>query len=103
MTKEFIPYKQALELKELGFDEPCFTYYFEDTREIRTGLSFHSSFVIFTQTYTMPIEPIVEIATGIVEIGAEASAGEGKRGCGCFLISLIVAALIVIGYLYFTQ
>jgi hypothetical protein len=51
----------------------------------------------------MPIEPIVEIAAGIVEIGAEASAGEGKRGCGCFLISLIVAALIVIGYLYFTQ
>jgi hypothetical protein len=26
--KDFIPYEQALELKELGFDEPCFTYYF---------------------------------------------------------------------------
>ena len=24
MEKEFIPYEQALELKELGFDEPCF-------------------------------------------------------------------------------
>jgi hypothetical protein len=24
MQKEFIPYEQALELKELGFDEPCF-------------------------------------------------------------------------------
>jgi hypothetical protein len=24
MTKEFIPYEQALELKELGFVEPCF-------------------------------------------------------------------------------
>lgn len=24
MKKEFIPYEQALELKELGFDEPCF-------------------------------------------------------------------------------
>jgi hypothetical protein len=23
MNKEFIPYEQALELKELGFDEPC--------------------------------------------------------------------------------
>jgi hypothetical protein len=23
MEKEFIPYKQALELEELGFDEPC--------------------------------------------------------------------------------
>jgi hypothetical protein len=27
MDKEFIPYEQALELKELGFDEPCFGYY----------------------------------------------------------------------------
>jgi hypothetical protein len=24
MNKEFIPYEQALELKELGFDKPCF-------------------------------------------------------------------------------
>ena len=28
--KDFVPYEQALELKELGFDEPCFGYY-EDT------------------------------------------------------------------------
>ena len=28
MEKEFIPYEQALALKELGFDEPCFTYYY---------------------------------------------------------------------------
>ena len=27
MNKEFIPYEQALELKELGFDEPCFGYW----------------------------------------------------------------------------
>ena len=26
MKTEFIPYEQALELKELGFDEPCFGY-----------------------------------------------------------------------------
>jgi hypothetical protein len=24
MNKEFVPYQEALELKELGFDEPCF-------------------------------------------------------------------------------
>ncbi len=29
MKKEFIPYEQALELKELGFDEPCFGFYDE--------------------------------------------------------------------------
>ena len=27
MNKEFIPYEQALELKELGFDEPCFGFF----------------------------------------------------------------------------
>ena len=27
MNREFIPYKQALELKELGFNEECFGYY----------------------------------------------------------------------------
>jgi len=27
MNKEFIPYEQALELKELGFDELCIAYY----------------------------------------------------------------------------
>jgi len=27
MTKEFTPHEQALALKELGFDEPCFAYY----------------------------------------------------------------------------
>lgn len=28
MKKEFTPYEQALSLKELGFDEPCFATYF---------------------------------------------------------------------------
>jgi hypothetical protein len=28
MNKEFVPYEQALALKELGFDEPCFAMYF---------------------------------------------------------------------------
>ena len=27
MEKEFIPYEQALALKELGFDEPCIKYW----------------------------------------------------------------------------
>jgi hypothetical protein len=27
MNKEFIPYEQTLELKELGFDEPCMAAY----------------------------------------------------------------------------
>jgi hypothetical protein len=27
LEKEFVPYQESLELKELGFDEPCFSYY----------------------------------------------------------------------------
>jgi hypothetical protein len=30
MEKEFIPYEQALALKELGFDKPCFGFYDEE-------------------------------------------------------------------------
>jgi len=28
--KDFVPYEQALELKELGFDEPCFGWFASD-------------------------------------------------------------------------
>jgi len=30
MKNEFIPYEQALELKEIGFDEPCFGKIYAD-------------------------------------------------------------------------
>ena len=33
MNKEFIPYKQALALKELGFDEDVLEYYNTETKE----------------------------------------------------------------------
>ena len=34
MEKEFVPYEQASELKELGFDEPCFGYYTGDKKHL---------------------------------------------------------------------
>jgi hypothetical protein len=34
MNREFIPYKLALELKELGFDEYCFAWYDSEDQEI---------------------------------------------------------------------
>ena len=34
MEKEFIPYEQALALKQLGFDEPCFGYYTGDKKHL---------------------------------------------------------------------
>jgi hypothetical protein len=33
MTKEFVPYEQALQLKELGFDEECLACYFTTNGE----------------------------------------------------------------------
>jgi hypothetical protein len=39
MNKEFIPYEQALALKELGFDEPCLGFYDEFSNdEVAYGL-----------------------------------------------------------------
>lgn len=35
MDKEFVPYEQALELKELGFHEPCFAFYQKEYIEIK--------------------------------------------------------------------
>ena len=34
MKQEFIPYEQALALKELGFDEPCFSTYHKELHAI---------------------------------------------------------------------
>lgn len=34
MTKEFVPYQEALELKQLGFDEPCFGLYAPPSKTI---------------------------------------------------------------------
>jgi hypothetical protein len=36
MKNEFIPYEQALELKKLGFDEPCIGYYGIDQFNLKT-------------------------------------------------------------------
>ena len=41
MEKEFVSYEMALELKELGFDEPCFTYYYDNTNILENELSIH--------------------------------------------------------------
>ena len=37
MNKEFVPYELALELKQLGFDEPCFAIYYNPSKELFIG------------------------------------------------------------------
>jgi hypothetical protein len=61
MNKEFVPYKESLELKELGFDEPCFGYYndnneftfFADVRSCNTNteFGFFPTAPTFSQTF----------------------------------------------------
>lgn len=38
MEKEFVPYKEALELKALGFDEPCIAFY-EQSKRLSIGFN----------------------------------------------------------------
>jgi len=59
MNKEFIPYDQALELKELGFDDECLLQYNltydEDDKTIGVEL-FNASDCIVTSSRNYPIK-----------------------------------------------
>jgi len=49
MTKEFIPYQQGLQLKELGFDEPCWAWWHITDCDIRFCYSDQRSPIINSQ------------------------------------------------------
>ena len=63
MKKEFVPYEQALALKELGFNEPCFGHYLmkkfypkeyhRQGEEITLRPTFSQSFRWFREEYQM--------------------------------------------------
>jgi hypothetical protein len=58
MNKEFVPYEQALELKELGFDEPCYAYYEYDTKLVYTSIvsqNTNSFWVLATGIISAPL------------------------------------------------
>ena len=54
IENEFIPYDQALALKELGFDEPCFKGY---TEEYKTLISFSNTHTNLSVKNTLPTKP----------------------------------------------
>lgn len=56
MEKEFIPYEQALALKELGFDEPCLGYYLTNllTNEVKLFIDNRTGFSSFEKTTPAP-------------------------------------------------
>jgi hypothetical protein len=50
----------------------------------------------------MPHEAIVEIIGGVAEMGLEAAttSKDGKSGCGCLILTIIVVGLLVAAYYY---
>ena len=54
MEKEFIPYQQAVELKQLGFDKPCFAVY-EDKKWQLVENKNSISYELCLKTDTFPV------------------------------------------------
>jgi hypothetical protein len=87
MKNEFIPYEQALELKQIGFDEPCFgRYYYKDSYPMLNINSGETELVFEFGRYVKQSEvtilgPLYQQAfrwfrqkyrlTGLVEIGTQ--------------------------------
>lgn len=68
MKKEFVPYEQALALKELGFDEPCFANMFDYSKshmntDVPNRIRFYN--VEFSKDFNKHYEPIQLIDTDI--------------------------------------
>ena len=64
MKTEFIPYEQALELKQLGFDEACICYYdIEDTNKLKpTPMKEEINSFRFNSVSTMVAAPLCQQA-----------------------------------------
>lgn len=59
MEKELVSYEMALELKELGFNEPCFTYYYDISGELRKNISvdIHNGWTYFPNLKLITLAP----------------------------------------------
>jgi hypothetical protein len=57
MEKEFLPYKESLELKELGFNEPCMAIYLDD--KLSNGTYTIMKDLLYLVDYTKNVELLV--------------------------------------------
>lgn len=59
MEKELVSYEMASELKELGFNEPCFTYYYDISGELRKNISviIHNGWTYFPNLKLITLAP----------------------------------------------
>jgi hypothetical protein len=85
MKNEFTPYDRSLKLKELGFDEPCFGYYYtlngkdwkfadnHEYYEIDDQLVIGSKFTLLAPTFSQAFRWFREKhgLVGLIEIGTQ--------------------------------
>lgn len=59
MEKELVSYEIALALKEFGFNEPCFTYYYDISGELRKNISIdiHNGWTYFPNLKLITLAP----------------------------------------------
>ncbi len=59
MEKELVSYEMSLALKELGFNEPCFTYYYDISGELRKNISvdIHNGWTYFPNLKLITLAP----------------------------------------------
>lgn len=59
MEKELVSYEMALSLKEFGFNEPCFTYYYDISGELRKNISvdIHNGWTYFPNLKLITLAP----------------------------------------------
>ena len=62
MNKEFVPYEEALELKELGFDEPCMYYVDEQNNSFIYNFQTHPDEFIEWCSVTVISTPLYQQA-----------------------------------------
>ena len=62
MNKEFVPYEQALALKELGFDELCLMYFSDKSKELLSLSERDVSFFQGTSNSTFTKAPLFQQA-----------------------------------------
>ena len=62
MNKDFVPYEQALALKELGFDEPCFGYYINESKVLMVTSEKDINYLTGTSNTTFISAPLYQQA-----------------------------------------
>lgn len=59
MNKEFVPYEQALALKELGFNETCIAFYYDFGRKLKRTICINGTILRQVPSIAMFITYII--------------------------------------------